>query len=62
MTDIKSQIKHYSSQAVELSKQAAIASKKRDFTRRQTLMKQAYEASQHCQNLIQKYHSNLESR
>lgn len=36
MTDIKTQIKHYSSQAVELSRQAAIASKERDFAKRQT--------------------------
>ena len=59
MSDIQSQIKHYSSQAVEFSKQAQEVSKQ-DFVRGKTLMKQAYEASQNCQNLIQKYQESLE--
>ena len=60
MSDIQSQIKHYLSQAVELSKQAAVASKERDFFKGKALMKQAYEASQNCQNLIEQYPKNLE--
>ncbi|MDJ0571424.1 MAG: hypothetical protein QNJ53_20575 [Pleurocapsa sp. MO_192.B19] len=59
MTDIQAQIKHYSSQAVELSKQAQEASK-RDFTKGKALMKRAYQASQNCQNLIQQYRQSLE--
>ena len=62
MSDIQAEIKHYSSQAVELSKQAQKASKKQDFTQRKTLMKQAYQASQNCQNLIQQYEQSLKSQ
>lgn len=53
MADIKAEIKYYSSQAVKLSKQAQEASHTRDFDKRKALMKEAYEASQNCQNLIQ---------
>ena len=60
MSDIQSQIKQYSSQAVEFSKQAAAASKQRDFSKGKALMKQAYEASQNCQNLIQQYQKTIE--
>ncbi len=50
MTDIQAEIKHHSSQAVEFGKQAQEASKKRDFAKGRVLMKQAYQASQNCQN------------
>ena len=62
MTDIQAQIKHYSSQAAKLSKQAQEASKERDFTQGKALMKRAYEASQNCQNLIQQYQKGLKSQ
>ena len=55
MSDIQAKIKDYSFQAVEFSKQAAVASKERDFSKGKALMKQAYEASQNCQNLIKQY-------
>lgn len=57
---VQSQIKHYSSQAVEFSEQAAVASRERDFSKGKALMKQAYEASQNCQNLIEQYQKSLE--
>ncbi len=60
MTDIQAEIKHYSSQAVELGKQAQKASKKRDFANGKALMKQAYQASQNCQSLIKQYQQSLE--
>ncbi len=60
MTDIQAEIKHHSSQAVELGKQAQEASKKRDFAKRKNLMQQAYQASQNCQNLIKQYQQSLE--
>lgn len=60
MSDIQAEIKHYSSQAVTLSKQAQEASKIRDYAQGKALMKQAYEASQNCQNLIQQYQQSLE--
>ena len=60
MSDIQAEIKDYSSQAVELSKQAQKASEKRDFANRKALMKQAYQASQNCQSLIQQYQQSLE--
>ena len=41
MSDIKAKIKNYSFQAVEFSKQAAVASKERDFSKGKALMKQA---------------------
>lgn len=41
MTDIQAKIKHYSSQAVEFSKQATVASKERDFSKGKALMRQA---------------------
>jgi len=59
MTDIKAQIKHYSNQAVVLSKKAQQASKQ-DFARGKTLMKQAHQASQNCQSLIHQYQESLE--
>ncbi len=62
MADIRAEIKHYSSQAAEFSKQAAVASKLKDFEKRKALMKQAYEASQNCQSLIQQYQHSLESQ
>jgi hypothetical protein len=60
MSDIQAEIKHYSSQAVTLSKQAQEASKIRNYATVQALMKQAYQASQNCQNLIQQYQQSLE--
>ncbi|MDJ0595926.1 MAG: hypothetical protein QNJ72_39080 [Pleurocapsa sp. MO_226.B13] len=60
MSDIQAEIKRYSSQAVEFSKQAAVASKERDFKKRKALMKQAHQASQNCQSLIQQYQKSLE--
>ena len=41
MTNVRAKIKDYSSQAVEFSKRAAIASKERDFSKGKALMKQA---------------------
>jgi hypothetical protein len=60
LSDIQAEIKHYSSQAVTLSKQAQEASKIRDYAKGKVLMKQAHQASQNCQNLIQQYQQNLE--
>lgn len=60
MSNIQAEIKHYSSQAAKLSKQAQEASKKRDFANEKVLMKQAYQASQNCQNLIQQYQQSFE--
>ncbi len=60
MSNIQAQIKHYSSQAVTLSKQAQEASKIRDYAQGKVLMQQAYQASQNCQNLIQQYQQSLE--
>ena len=60
MSDIQAEIKHYSSQAVELSRQAQEASKKRDFVNRKALMQQAYQASQNCQSLIRQYQQSFE--
>ncbi|MGV2831632.1 hypothetical protein [Myxosarcina sp. GI1(2024)] len=60
MSDIQAQIKHYSSQAVKLSKQAKEASRLRDFARGKVLLEQAHQASQQCQNLIQQYRQNFE--
>lgn len=59
MTNIQAEIKRYSSQAVELSRQAAVASKEQDFFKGKALMKQAYEASQNCQSLILQYQQSL---
>lgn len=55
MSDIKAQIKHHSSLAAKLSRQAQEASKLRDFAIARALMKQARQASQNCQHLIQQY-------
>lgn len=60
MSDIQAEIKHYSSQAVILSKQAQEASKIRDYAKGKVLMQQAYQASQNCQSLIQQYQQSLE--
>lgn len=60
MTNIQAEIKYYSSQAVELGKQAAVASGEKDYVRGKALMQQAYQASQNCQNLIQQYQQSLE--
>ena len=60
MSDIQAKIKDYSSQAVKLGKQAQEASEKRDFANTKALMKQAYQASQNCQSLIQQYQQSLE--
>lgn len=56
--DLESQIKVESSQAAKLSKEANHAFKAKNFAQGKALMKQAVEAGQRCQSLIQQYNQS----
>ncbi len=56
--DLESQIRVESSQAAKLSKEANHAFKASNFAQGKALMKQAVEAGQRCQSLIQQYNQS----
>ncbi len=56
--DIEAQIKFESSTAAKLSKEANREFAAKNFATGKALMRQAYEAGQRCQSLIQQYNQS----